>query len=228
LDRYIFDRKLRLLLLDAIERIEVAIRSSLSNSIALEHGSHWYLNGGIFQEEFNHDSFISELRRQIGHNGNNQNHIRRRTKSIKHYYDNYNNPDMPPSWVVFEEVSFGLISRLFEGLYKSETVHIRADYKISHDVFSSWLHSISYIRNLCAHHSRLWNKTLVTKPKIAKYYADKFNGNSKIYSVIVVIQIILEKISPDNTLLARLKDLLAKYPETPIAEMGFPENWVDS
>ena len=225
LDRYVFDRKLRLLLLDAIERIEVSIRASLSNSIAQKHSPHWYLNPALFEAEYDHPGMIREVKRQIGHNAQTPEQVARRDTYIHHYYGTYNAPDMPPSWMVFEAISFGTISRIFEGLYKSETSQVCVPIKVNHDTLSSWLHAISYVRNLCAHHKRVWNKTLTIKPAIARKHKEKFQGNDKIYGVMVVVQILLDQIAPDNTWAERLRELLEGHPNVPLANMGIPEDW---
>lgn len=225
IERYSFDRKLRLLMLDAIERIEVSLRSSFSNSIALNHGSHWYLENKLFEPSYDHAQMMNELKRQIGHTANTDEQLARRDVFIQHYYDNYNDPETPPSWMVFEAVSFGFVSKVFENLFKSETTHFCLPLKVPHDVLSSWLHTVSYVRNLCAHHSRVWNRTLTIKPAIAKKHKTKFFGNDKIYSVIVVMKIMLDTIMPDNDWAERLAGLLDEYPEVPRANMGFPDDW---
>jgi len=224
LDRYIFDRKLRLFLMDAIERIEVSIRAALSNSIAQNHGPHWYLETNLFISLFDHPRMISEVKRQIGHSPAQQT---KRDVFIRHYYDTYDTPDTPPSWMVFEAISFGVISKIFAGLKKSETRDICLPLKIPHDVLDSWLHNISYIRNLCAHHSRVWNRTMTIKPKIARKHQTKFHSNDKIYGAIVAMQILLEEVSPDNSWAERLKTLLEEHPQVPLANMGFSANWKD-
>ena len=225
LDRYVFDRKLRLLLLDAIERIEVSIRASLSNSIAQNHSPHWYLNPALFNAEHNFDAMINEVQRQIGHKAKTKEQLDKRDVYIQHYYDTYYSPEMPPSWMVFEAISFGAISRIFEGLYKSETGKLCVPLKVNHDTLSSWMHAISYVRNLCAHHKRVWNKQLTIKPAIARKHKEKFQGNERIYSIMVVVQILLDQVAPDNTWAERLSELLEEHPNVPLVNMGIPDNW---
>lgn len=225
LDRYVFDRKLRLILMDAIERIEVSLRASLSNSIAQRHTPHWYLNAALFDASYDHPKLIDEIKFQIGHNAKTQGQIEKRDVYIRHYYDTYYDPDMPPSWMVFEAISFGVISKIFENLYKSETTQVCLPVNVNHDTLSSWMHAISYVRNLCAHHKRVWNKTLTIKPAIARKHKTKFHGNSKIYGVFVVIQILLEQVAPDNAWAERVSDLLNEHPNIPIDSMGFPDDW---
>lgn len=225
LDLYIFDRKLRLHLIDAIERIEVSVRASLSNSVAINHGPHWYQNTNLFKNNYDHPSLIVEIKRQIAHRADTPERRQKRDIFIHHYYDTYNDPDMPPSWMVFEAASFRLISRLFEGLHKTETTQICVPLRITHEILTSWLHSISYVRNLCAHHSRVWNKTLTIKPKISNKYKTIFNGNHTIYSVMVIIQILLDDVAPDNSWAERLRDLICSHPKVDIKRMGFPDDW---
>lgn len=94
LELYIFDRKLRLLVMDAIERIEVAIKAAISNIACIKHGSHWFLNQEFFEGNFKHDSFIEKLKKDIS---NNKSEI-----FIQHYKNNYGDPELPPSWMTFE------------------------------------------------------------------------------------------------------------------------------
>jgi len=47
--RYNFDRQLRLILFDAIERIEIALRTKMIYHLSISHGSLWYLNASLFE-----------------------------------------------------------------------------------------------------------------------------------------------------------------------------------
>lgn len=220
LDRYIFDRKLRLHLLDAIERIEVAIRAGLSNHIAERHSPHWYKDANLFVTGFNHAEYISTLKQQISHNRPENQAI-----FIRHYYETYGPPDMPPSWMVFEDVSFGVISKTIEHVVKVECRELCAQFGLPHKILTSWLHAISYVRNLCAHHSRVWNRVLTIKPTIAKKYKGVTTDNTRIYSILMVAQALLGKVAPDNHWALRLKELLEAHPSVPLSAMGIPENW---
>lgn len=227
LDRYIFDRKLRLLILDATERIEVAFRASLSNSIAIKHGPNWYQNPKLFNTNpyFSHAKFIQHIKEQINHDPKN---AKKRDVFINHYYLNYDTPDMPPCWMVFEAVSFGSISLAFKNMDKRECADICAKFGLKHQFLSSWIHSISYIRNVCAHHSRLWNRVCTIKPLIDKKYKDDLKVNNKLYAQLAVIQIILKQVSPDNHWAERLKQLIDEHPDVSPAQLGMPVMWTES
>ncbi len=215
LDRYVFDRKLRLLVLDTIERIEISLRATLTNVIAPLHGAHWYMLKTPFDLNFNHTGFIDDIKRQICHDPSQQG---RRDIHIEHYYQTYSIPDMPPAWMVFESVSFGTISYAYKNLAPPGFSPICSAFGLPNDILKSWLHSINYIRNICAHHGRLWNRECRIKPKIAKLkpYTDDLKQNDLIYAQLVVMQILLATIAPGNHWAVKLRDLLAEHPAVPL------------
>ena len=222
LDRYVFDRKLRLLVMDAIERIEISVRAALSNVIAPRHGAHWYMSKVPFGRSFDHARFIDDIKQQIGHAPASQ---KRRDIYIEHYYRTYSTPDMPPSWMVFESVSFGTISVAYANLAPPEFSAVCRGFGLPHPVLVSWLHSLNYVRNICAHHGRLWNRECRIKPMIARAYKAELTPNARVYAQLVVMQILLAKIAPGNHWAIKLRDLLAEHPAVPVASMGFPADW---
>jgi abortive infection bacteriophage resistance protein len=222
LERYIFDRKLRLVAMDAIERIEVSVRAAMSNALATRHGAHWYMMPTLFSPSFNHARFIDDIKRQIGHEPN---QAKRRDVPIQHYYQTYSQPDMPPSWMVFESITFGTISFAYSNLLPGEFDSVRAVFALPHPVLSSWLHSVNYVRNICAHHGRLWNRECRIRPLEARAYKAELTPNARVYAQFVAIQIMLGKIAPENHWAEKLRDLLAEHPTIPLKSMGFPETW---
>jgi abortive infection bacteriophage resistance protein len=222
LERYIFDRKLRLLVMDAMERIEISVRAAMSNTVAARHGAHWYLKPRLFSPTFDHGRFIADIKGQIGHAPE---HSRRRDIHIDHYYQTYSAPDTPPSWMVFESVSFGTISVAYKNLAPPEFAPISGSYGLPHPVFASWLHSLTYIRNICAHHARLWNRECRVKPLVARAFKADLTPNERVYAQLVVMQILLARIAPGNHWARKLRDLLAEHPTIPLAGMGFPAGW---
>jgi abortive infection bacteriophage resistance protein len=231
-DRYIFDRRLRLLALDAIEKIEIALRASISNSVAVRHGPHWFMDIRNFAKQnwyhargFDlnewHAEFIESVKKEIGHEQETRRH-----PFIKHYYDKYNDPELPPCWMVFEAMSFGSVSMCFKFLKHPEFQDTCKKFGLNHQVLSSWMHAISHCRNICAHHSRLWNRIFTIKPIIPIARKAEFNGgNDRLYAILLVLQIVLSKIWSTNHWAEDLRDLIAKHPDVPLADMGFPADW---
>ncbi|ATU95542.1 hypothetical protein BLM14_26970 (plasmid) [Phyllobacterium zundukense] len=219
-DLYTFDRKLRLLLLDAIERIEIALRAALSTVLAVDHGPHWYLDPTHFDPRYDHGDFLERAKKDIGHN-----EPRRRDLFMAHYYDHYSNPPMPPSWMLFEALSFGPVSMAIKGLEKGNRKRIAREFSIPEPAMKSWPHCLSYIRNLCAHHSRLWNRTFTIRPFAPREFADDFADQGRIYAQLAVAQIFMKKISPMSQWSDRLQALLDEYPAITPARLHFPNRW---
>ncbi len=217
LNLYIFDRKLRLLVLDAIERIEVAIKASISNTMSQESNAHWFMEKNNFETNFNHQDFIERLKNDVEQN--------KREEFISHYRNKYYSPELPPSWMVFEILSFGTVSFIFKELELQSRKKISKLFDLDEKIMSSWSHSISYFRNLCAHHCRIWDRTFTIKPKKAKAYREYLVENDKLYVQLVIIQVLMQKITIDSHWSDNLKILIQEYSSIPLKDMGFPQDW---
>ena len=220
---YIFDRELRLLVMDAVERIEVAVRSCISNTMSELYGAHWFMDRSLFRNHRKHDELLGKIRVATGNHD-------RQEGFLKSYYQKYDRPDFPPSWMMAEVMSFGTWSYLFANL-KSRQVQraICSPFGIDPKIMKSWLHALNYLRNLCAHHSRLWNRSFSIKPVVAKKYAEQMQGNGSFYAYAAMLRVLMHAIADGSKWQYRLTDLVDGYPEITLSAMGFPENWkVDS
>ncbi len=226
-NHYLFDRELRLLLLDAIERIEVSFRTQWAYHISHAFGPHGYLeySKGLVKKEGRFRSDITDL----------EEHIKRSDEVfIKHYNDNYDEP-LPPAWVSCEVMSLGLISRFYSNLRAySVRKKIAATYQFDEGFLEGFLEHLTYVRNVCAHHSRLWNRHLTKKMPLPKgkpvglqtniFVDTKNKTEHKIYNTLVVIQHLMTIICPESQWAIRLNGLLVTY-NIDYKRMGFPENW---
>lgn len=228
LDLYRFDRELRLHVLDAIERIEVALRSVVNNELALRHGPHWFMNPRHFSARFDHADLIadieSEVRIAAPGRPPGQPH---QEVFINHYYTKYGDPHLPPSWMVMETFYLSSLSRLYANLGSgAERSAIATRFGTDEFVLRGWFHVLSYVRNLCAHHARLWNRQLVIKfRQVARRHQSFLSTNDRFYAVAVVLYDLLRRIAPDTQWHLRLRDLIGRYPVVPIQAMGFPADW---
>lgn len=224
-DLYVFDRQLRVSAIDALERIEVSMRATLTNAISEKHGAHWFMEPKLFIPSFDHGSFINDVREEMDHQnvegGGSYGFIR-------HYFKKYSSPPLPPCWMVFETLSFSALSRLYAGLVRQEQIKVADIYGLSAVVLQSWLHSLCYVRNLCAHHARLWNRTFTITPKIARAYAEHLEDNDKFYAQAVIMQVFLRKISTGSLWPTRLLSILKKHPDVDCTKMGFPKKWEEN
>ena len=149
LDLYIFDRKLRLAVVDALERIEVAVRATLSHEMSISHGTHWFMDAAYFIPTYDHAVFLDHVKKEIGHDPS---RAHARQVFIQHYYDKYDDPELPPSWMVFEVLSFGSVSQVFKKLKREnlKPVAIAFDWMVAY-----WLHGFTLFHT-CA----TWSRTI--------------------------------------------------------------------
>lgn len=128
-----------------------------------------------------------------------------------------------------EIMSFGSVLSLFRGVPTPIKQKIAYRYKVHDKVLESWLTSLNAVRNICAHHSRLWNRELGYKPVIPaknKTWKTPFSiQNNRVFAVLSVIRFLIYIIIPASKWDERFKDLLVDFPEIPLKDMGFPQNW---
>lgn len=242
IDTYSFDRELRLLVFDCIERIEIAIRTQIIYQMAYHYNdSHWQDNQSLFIKPYYNKIGIkvdpfSEFQSIISKAKT----VRTPEVFIQHYLNNYSSPSNPPSWMCFELLTIGEMSNIYRGLSsKVDKKRIASFFDLHPTVFISWLHSLTYVRNICAHHARLWNKELAIKPELllnptGDWISIPFNNNKRLFYFLCVLKYLLLRANPGNNLKVKLENLFAKYPTVPIKYLGIPTdgtgnmlNWQD-
>lgn len=223
LNLYVFDRELRLLVMDAIERVEVSLRTQWAYQLAHTYDSHAYLNKSLFKCQKQYEISISKLMRELS-----QSH----ETFIKHYTNTYSEPQSPPLWTVVEVMTLGLLSRVYANLkHRKDRNKIASVYRLDEVVIVSFLHHLSTLRNHCAHHSRLWNRSFTFTFKLPRQGNDillkSFNGSNrrKIYNTLMMLEYLMEIISPGTHWKSRLVALLESHPVVDTAAMGFPDEW---
>jgi len=229
LNHYLFDRELRLHLLNAIERIEVSFRTQWAYHISHAFGSHSYAHysKGLSRSEQHFKRIIKDLTVHVA---------RSDEVFIKHYRNTYEEV-LPPAWVSCEIMSLGLLSRLYSNLRADKVRNaIAATYQFDGVFLEGFMEHLTYVRNVCAHHSRLWNRHLTKKMPLPKnkpaglkdnIYIDSENKTEhKIYNTLVVVQHLMTVISPGSSWAKQLNVLVDKY-SIDIRRMGFPVEWKD-
>ena len=211
---YDFDRKLRLLFLDVIERIEISLKSFLSYEITKSRQNiFWYFNKDNFE---NFDNIERQLEKTLT------------SKEIylEHYYKKYNYPQYPPAWMFFESLSFGDCSRLLNDLKIQDKLLIINNYGFRRIKAIKFFYYLSHLRNCCAHYSRVWDKNFIIKVNKKIESKDLFNytNSSSLFAYTIIIQIFIKKISPTSDWLDKLESLIKNH-NIEIRRVGFPENW---
>lgn len=220
---YVFDRRLRLLVFNAIEKIEIALRTKIIYEYALAHGSHWFTDSSLFYNEYFFQVNNKALQKEVS----------RSTETfIKHYNQTYTSPTQPPSWMSLEVVSMGLLGKLFsnlkQGTVKTKVAKEFGLRKAEH--LTSWIHAFVNLRNICAHHGRLWNRRLTITPIVPRNPDNLFIQNknifdNKLYVQLCCINYITRIISPNSSFVPNLRSLMNTCPLVDSKEMGFPDSW---
>jgi len=222
LDMYRFDRKLRILLFNEIEKIEVAVRSTMNNCITAGLSDvFWMTDPNYFH---NPDIFSKTL-------GLIQSEIdKTKEEFVSHFQSTYSDP-YPPAWMIAEIIPLGVLSNLYNNLAsKALSKKVALHFGLPLPVFSSWLLLLANLRNLCGHHARLWNREIpiishmLNKP-VHPWINPETANMKRVYFRLCIIKYLLFTVSPYNTFTQKLKSLLAAYPNIDIKAMGFPTNW---
>lgn len=220
LNLYVFDRELRLLMLDAIERVEVSVRSQWAYQFAHQHGPHAHLDATLAFKQNLWQANLEKLTDEVS---------RSDEAFIKHLRATYTEA-LPPVWAVCEVMSLGLLSRWYNNLKPMPTRRaIAATYGVDEKVLESWLRHLSLVRNTCAHHGRLWNREFTITPllprnKPAGLAVQCRAGSRKLYNSLVILLHCMDVIAPKHLWRTRLKDLIARH-AIPVAAMDFLAGW---
>jgi Abortive infection bacteriophage resistance protein len=228
---YKFDRELRLLVLRELEKIEIAVRAKMIYVLSQSLGPFWYLDSANFYNPVKHADTLSKI----------GNEYSRSDEEFLQAFKNKYIDSMPPSWMMLEISSFGTLSSLYSYLKPTRDKREIAKYfGLADKVFSSWLHSIVYLRNICAHHARLWNREMQIQPIIPRNthypfinqisYISPETGrstplNNKTYFILSMVIYLMNTINRKHTIQNKFKALLAKYPNIDPRAMGFPSTW---
>ncbi|WP_372029247.1 Abi family protein [Pseudomonas kurunegalensis] len=250
---YDFDRRLRLLIIDAIERIEVATRAIISNHMAPLHGAHWYLQRQLFQSNYRHEELLNHIRskqekacrdhqrdclRIDGTTASMERKerlkgLRAKESYARHYALTYDDPQLMPGWAAMEELTLGDLSHLFKGLARdADRKSIARRLNLPGPLLRSWLHTLTTVRNICAHHARLWNRELGIRPELPKTvtflwpkHLQQPGSHSRVFTVLCMLSLLMRQVSPHTSWDMRLHELLEQFPETHLEAMGFPQGW---
>lgn len=220
---YLFDRDLKFILFDAIETIEISIKTLISNSMANKFGAHWYMDRSNFLPAFDFDDFLHFIEGEVKDTDE---------ASIKQYRRYYDTPPLPPCWMIMEIISFGRISKMFEHLGARDIkLKICGDFNLPDTILNNWLHCINQLRNRCAHHSRIVYRSMaktIIFPSRRKHRfidgVDDIDVNS-LYATVCCMLHLINKIQPDSKFKSNLLRLIDINPEIDYSYIGFTTDW---
>lgn len=222
LQHYIFDRKLRLLLMDAIERIEVSLRTRWAYHLSHSYGPHALLNPSLFKDRWPHAEYVAALRKTV----------RSSSEVFIRHFDKYDEA-LPPVWVICEVMTLGQLSKWYRNLRRSRDRNkVSRAYGMDEINLTSFMHHLTIVRNHCAHHARIWNREFTFSWKLPRKTPPTLHKNfsradgRRIYNTIVMLCYLMGRLGPNNWK-QRLHNLFTEHPEVDPRAMGFPSDWLE-
>lgn len=248
---YEFDKRLRLLVLDAIELVEVSLRVSIAYHLGrrdpFAHMKPELLHGGFVKK-------AKSLRGVQGHGSSRpgrseqatdyddwlrkHDEVVSRSKEVfvQHYLKKYGEP--LPIWVSIELWEFGMLTRFFGGMKNEDQEEIASQYEVpGANVLESWLRTMNVLRNVAAHHGRLWNRIIAFPPRLPPrggrqdldfLWELPEGSKGRLFSRLSILLYLVSVIDPESSWPLGLRELLGNFPEIPelsLADMGFPQGW---
>jgi len=196
------------------------VKAALAHEGAMLKGAFWLCDPENFDQR-KHPVILEGLREAIGNRERKSQHL-----FINHFFNKYSD-DMPPCWMMVETISFGQLSRIYQASRGEIQTAIAKNFNVHRTVLESWLHALTFGRNLCAHNCRIWNRTFTIKPKIPHRYAQEWpaEAHDKLYVLCCIIHHMMRVIANDTSWSERLRGLVNERGALPLSSMGFPQAW---
>ena len=244
LDFYLYDKEIRLMLSDALERIEIGMRASLVDVLGAR-GAHAHRDPRSYSAHLTApDENTGEIPLDNFLQGLDAAFDRSKEEFAKHFRRTYSGK--PPIWVAVGGWDWGNLAYTFRYLSSKNMTLICSsiDPALEQKTLISWMASLNEVRNACAHHSRLWNKALTNRPGFQKPgqlpdFDHMRNGRGKIddhhstrlYGALVAIIFMMKRLHPKTEWHQRFAALVAENDrpkEISTLTAGFPEGWRDA
>ncbi|MBQ4166412.1 MAG: Abi family protein [Oscillospiraceae bacterium] len=213
---YELDRKLRSILIAALEEIEIALRAALSNYHALKYGALGYLNSSNFDFRHNHNSFTSKIRHLV--------EVNEDREFVKHYNNKYRGDF--PLWVIMELFSFGTLAFFYKDMHNSDKKEI-ADtyYNCTSSELDNWIFCMNELRNYCAHYNRLYDNSFPVEPKTPRELDYELQPN--VFGYIMVMKQLYHRKDDWNTKVVKpLVRMINKNMDViKLSHLGLPDDW---
>lgn len=215
-DLYLFNANFRQIIFPEIEKVEINVRCRVANFFAEQYGVLGYLQAENFADENYHAQFLKDINEEIGRNS--------KAPFVRNFRENYEGGNLP-IYALVEVFSFGTLSKFYKNMLNKDKKAIAKSFGVGYTYFESWLESISYVRNICAHYGRIYNAKLSKTPILYKEYTQVGIGNNRIYGVLLCLKHLLKNDVHWNLFVDKIELLFDKYQYVKISTMGFPENW---
>ena len=232
LDLYQFDKQLRMLMLDAVERLEVHLKTIVAHEVGY-HDPMAYTNAKFILQKWTHpytDSRGRQRNKWAEWSSKQLSHLARSREDCIQWH--LRAAKSIPVWVAAEAWDFGDLSEFFELLTSRYQNLILARLGLDNaKMLSRWMQQISHLRNRCAHHTRIWNQASANPLSVPSgpYFEAlglEQHALKRLYGLIAIIWFLLQKIAPASTWINDIADLIDRRPIMPgctFKAMGFAD-----
>jgi len=213
---YEFDRKLRGLILSAVEEIELMLRTQLAYHHAHKYGALGYMDAANFKPYRNHARLLEHVQQAIERN--------RAKLFVQHHLQQYEGQF--PLWVIIELFTIGELSRFYADLHRPDKKALaRALFHTTDSNASSWLLCMANLRNDCAHYARLYYTKFGTVPATPGGFGYKLQD--RVFDYILVLKFLYpDPVQWEHTFMNALAALIEEYRDTiDMRCIGFPSDW---
>ncbi|MCR1995699.1 Abi family protein [Bifidobacterium animalis] len=220
-----FDYELRFMLFRMIEPLEIKFRTSFAYYMSQMHGAVAYRDGRLFNSKKAFERSQVKIDHAIDVS------VRGRVPCVTHNMEKYG---QLPVWALVEVLSFGTVSKMYGNLFDSKLRDaVAADFQTTATLLKSWMEHLVYIRNLCAHYDRLYNRIVTKRPQFLEEDKQLFDRlhlqRGRLFDTFIVLKHLYEHFDPTmwDVRMKELHRLIAMYPEVSLAPLGFPDDWLD-
>lgn len=223
---YEFDRKLRLLILEAIERFEIVLRTQWAYHLAVMHAPFGYHQRNFLYKNLDyHKKNIERLREEWER-------LREEDPIFQNFQEKYEE-SLPPVWLACEVMAFGTLSRWFSNLGDDRVSQaIAALFDLPHSYLKGATRHLVAVRNYAAHHARVWDRVfsvntlpvLRKRPPELRRSLEPNQHAQKIYRTLTLLMYLMPRLVPESDWGTRIKELLSEQAPL-LGRMGFPEDY---
>lgn len=228
---YSFDQELRTLILVALAEIEISFRTQFTYCLSHKYGAFPFQKTNFILSDECWDRSIDELREICSTS---------KEQFAVHLRNTYN-CTIFPVWAATELMSFGKLVLFYSNIRdRSLMKQISQNYGLQPDILVSWLNHLCAVRNLCAHHHRIWNRRFVKTPREAISIHEDIKkrwlgtpspvtdtdprNDRRIYNTLLIINYLLSNINHHIMWKQEIVKLIDKY-DIETQRMGFPCSW---
>lgn len=238
---WLFDRRLRLKALDALETVEMSLRTRIAHGLGQRdtfgHVTRSALNNRECAKPARPHGRRANVKDAFDEWQSRYDDLRRQARSedfVKHHEEKYGSQF--PVWVAVDFFDFGSLTRLYELMLGTDQNWVARSYGLQGNVLKGWLKPLNYLRNLCAHHGRMWNRVMtyrIPTPRQAPPSLNHLAGAQcdRAYAPLAILAYLTRRVEPSGTWSVEMRELMEGFPPvgglTTGRDMGFPRKWVD-